>query len=259
MNKEKMLARIGAAVRRGATHAPGEPPERSSVTAPAPAENVVGLFCAALGASRVGFTRAGCAADLGESLESLLASEAGASVALSDAVLKLLPGFDERLARRGVRVVGPPYGARAARGAGNGDGTSEETNVGDARLAEAHRRALFGCDAGVTTADFAIADTGTLVLVSGGERHRLISLLPTVHVCLLETNRILPDMGRLLERVRGEAGKGGPLPQAMTFISGPSRTADIEQTLTTGVHGPHKLHVLLYEPAAVRACEPARE
>jgi L-lactate dehydrogenase complex protein LldG len=259
MDKEKLLARVGAAVVRGAacgtgaTPATGEPPrlpERpascSDDDAPARAENIVGVFCAELESSRVGVSRVLCTDDLGDCLESLLPSEAGASVALSDAVLKLLPGFDERLARRGVRVVGPP-GVRDARETGNGDGRAEDASARDARLDDEYRHALFECETGVTTADYAVADTGTLVLISGGERHRLISLLPPVHLCLLAKNRLLPDLGCLLERVREDAHGRAVLPHAMTLISGPSRTADIEQTLTTGVHGPHRLHVLLYE------------
>jgi len=123
---------------------------------------------------------------------------------------------------------------------------------------------LFESVLGVTTADFAIADTGTLVLVSernpqpssdrstptaapGGDQHRLISLVPPVHVCLLDTNRIFPNLAELITHVNGKYYRGDEPPLAMTFITGPSRTADIELTLTMGVHGPRELHVLLYD------------
>ena len=256
MDKEKMLARVRSAVERGgpggegvasATDEPPRAPRRPAsggvYAAPSPAENVA-VFCAELESSGVGLTRAACADELGDGLETLLPSEAGASVAFSDAVIELLPRFDERMARRGVRVVVPPR-LRTTRGAPG-------VNAHDATAADEYRSALFECGVGVSTANYAVADTGTLVLISGGERHRLVSLIAPVHICLLAADRILPDMGRLLERVLEECYSEASPPHATTFISGPSRTADIEQTLTTGVHGPHKLHVLLYEPAAAR-------
>jgi L-lactate dehydrogenase complex protein LldG len=119
-----------------------------------------------------------------------------------------------------------------------------------AELAESdavdYRRDLLDADVGVTFADYAVANTGTLALVSGGERHRLASLLPPVHVCLLDPSLILPDLGALLRRVAELRHARGDLPHALTLISGPSRTADIEHTVTTGVHGPRELHVLLW-------------
>lgn len=100
------------------------------------------------------------------------------------------------------------------------------------------------CDAtlGITTADYALADTGTLVLVSGGEQHRLISLLPPVHVCFLDPSRIFASLAELLAHLQVGYER---LPQAVTFITGPSRSADIELTITMGVHGPRALHVVL--------------
>jgi L-lactate dehydrogenase complex protein LldG len=255
MSKDELLARVRAAVALGARgagpaagdppHVPGYTPTHPDPAAAVPSEELVGLFCAELENSGVGFSRAGSADEITDLLEGLLPSGAGVSVALSDAVSELLPGFVERLLGRGVRVVTPPR----ARAAGGGERPAAGGDGGDGREEE-YRRALFECEAGVTTADYGVAETGTLALVSGGERHRLISLLPPVHVCLLGTDRLLPVMGRLLERAR-VGGPGGPaLPHALTLISGPSRTADIEQTLTTGVHGPHRLHVLLHPPRA---------
>lgn len=261
MSREEMLARVRAAVALGARGAdaaaghppyvPGHTPTHSDAVAPVPTEELVGLFRAELENSGVGFSRAGSADEIADLLEGLLPSGAGVSVALSDAVAELLPGFEEHLLRHGVRVVTPPRaratdgGERSAARAGDGD----DGRDGEYRDDE-YRRALFECEAGVTTADYGVAETGTLALVSGGERHRLISLLPPVHVCLLGTDRLLPVLGSLLERVRAGGPEGTALPHALTLISGPSRTADIEQTLTTGVHGPHRLHVLLHPPRA---------
>src|SRR5438067_610776 len=100
---------------------------------------------------------------------------------------------------------------------------------------------LFACDAGVTTAQWGIAETGTLVLESARERSRLLSLVPPIHVALLSTRCICESLGDALARVRQGAS------HAITFITGPSRTSDIELTLVVGVHGPQTVHVLLLE------------
>jgi L-lactate utilization protein LutC len=103
------------------------------------------------------------------------------------------------------------------------------------------RADLFACDVGVTTAQWGIAETGTLVLESARERSRLLSLVPPIHVALLSSRCICESLGEALTRVR-QAGS-----HAITFITGPSRTSDIELTLVVGVHGPQTVHVLLLE------------
>src|SRR2546428_3242624 len=102
---------------------------------------------------------------------------------------------------------------------------------------------LFGYDVGVTTAQAAIAETGTLVLESESERHRLVSLLPPVHIAIIKAEDICLTLGDALRYVRrrGESG----MSRAITFVTGPSRTADIELTLTIGVHGPKELYVIV--------------
>lgn len=101
---------------------------------------------------------------------------------------------------------------------------------------------LFGCDAGVTAAQYGIAETGTLVLVSEAERHRNISLVPPVHIAVLRAREIRSTLGEALRDVH-EAPRG--LSRTVTFVTGPSRTADIELTLALGVHGPQELHVII--------------
>ena len=94
---------------------------------------------------------------------------------------------------------------------------------------------------GVTGADAALADTGALVLVAGPGRGRLCSMLPPVHVALVPLERLVRDLGAFLE------SRPGLLDEAsnVAVIAGPSRTADIEMTLTHGVHGPRHVHVVL--------------
>jgi len=103
------------------------------------------------------------------------------------------------------------------------------------------RAACAGAHVGITSADYALADTGTLVLFSSPEESRLISLLPPVHLALVPRERILTSLDELLALV--------PLPaersSSMVLITGPSRTADIEQFLVRGVHGPGEIHVIL--------------
>ena len=112
-------------------------------------------------------------------------------------------------------------------------------------LENASAKELFDCDAGVTSAQWAIAETGTLVLESDEERHRLASLVPPVHIAILEAAQIRQTLGEILQAL-GEKGRDR-LSRTVTFITGPSRTSDIELTLAIGVHGPRELHVIILE------------
>lgn len=100
---------------------------------------------------------------------------------------------------------------------------------------------LFDADLGVTGAQMAIAETGTLVLESDRERHRLTSLVPPVHVCILEARDIRQTLGEVLEILQSD------LSRTITFVTGASRTSDIELTLAVGVHGPGELHVIVID------------
>ena len=100
---------------------------------------------------------------------------------------------------------------------------------------------LAGAQMGLTGAQAGLADTGSLVLVNGPGRSRLASLLPPVHVALLAVGDLYPTMAHFL------AGRPGLVQEGsnVVVVTGPSRTADIELTLTIGVHGPRHLHVIL--------------
>ena len=100
---------------------------------------------------------------------------------------------------------------------------------------------IFSYDVGISTVQAAIAETGTLVLVSADERHRLVSLVPPVHIAIVDASRICETLAEALTLLRN----GRELSRAVTFITGPSRTADIELTLTVGVHGPQELYVIV--------------
>lgn len=99
---------------------------------------------------------------------------------------------------------------------------------------------------GVTGCYCAIAETGTLMLLSGVDTPSSISLLPETHVAVVAGSRIVAGMEEAWNLARTELGT---LPRAVNFISGPSRTGDIEQTIVLGAHGPYRVHVIMVPDA----------
>ena len=97
---------------------------------------------------------------------------------------------------------------------------------------------------GITGIHCAIAETGTMLLLSGVQTPASTSLLPETHIAIVPTARIVKGMEDALALVRRERGE---LPRATNFVSGPSRTADIEQTLVLGAHGPYRVHIVLVQ------------
>ncbi len=95
---------------------------------------------------------------------------------------------------------------------------------------------------GITGAFCAIAETGTLMTVTGPGTPATVSLLPETHIAIVPASRIVRGMEEAWQLVRDELGQP---PRAVSFISGPSRTADIEQTVTLGAHGPYRVHIVL--------------
>lgn len=95
---------------------------------------------------------------------------------------------------------------------------------------------------GLTGCFCAIAETGTLFMLSSPEHPKLNALLPETHVCIVPKARIVRTMEEAFALMRKEIGEP---PRAMFFASGPSRTADIEQTIVIGAHGPYRVHVIL--------------
>jgi L-lactate dehydrogenase complex protein LldG len=110
-------------------------------------------------------------------------------------------------------------------------------------------RPALGSDmVGITGAFCAIAETGTLMTLSGPRTPATTSLLPETHIAVVRTGRIVRGMEDAWAMLRTEMGL---LPRAVNFISGPSRTADIEQTMVLGAHGPYRVHIVLVgDPAA---------
>jgi L-lactate dehydrogenase complex protein LldG len=91
------------------------------------------------------------------------------------------------------------------------------------------------CDLGITEADFLLPETGTLVLRSSAEKPRAVSLAPRVHLAIVRPEMLRADMQQVFAEAKDH--------HYLVFITGPSRTADIELTVTLGVHGPKNLYV----------------
>ncbi len=112
------------------------------------------------------------------------------------------------------------------------------------RPIEDFKRTLFDeIDAGLTFADGALADTGTLFHADPRGTPRTLSLVPPIHICVLDVNRILPSLAAAV----ASEGWQAAMPTNLVFITGPSKTADIQQVLAYGAHGPKELVVLLVD------------
>jgi L-lactate dehydrogenase complex protein LldG len=95
---------------------------------------------------------------------------------------------------------------------------------------------------GITGTFCAVAETGTLVITSGASTPTASMLLPDTHVAVLRPERIVACMEEAFALIRAEHGA---LPRAVNFVSGPSRTGDIEQTIVVGAHGPFRVHIVV--------------
>lgn len=113
----------------------------------------------------------------------------------------------------------------------------------DAPVEDFKDQLVSGIDACVTTTRGAIAETGSLVVVPDMDEPRLSSLLPPIHVALLNACDIADNLAQIMEA----QGWAAAMPTNLLLISGPSKTADIEQTLAYGVHGPKELIVLVLQ------------
>jgi L-lactate utilization protein LutC len=110
----------------------------------------------------------------------------------------------------------------------------------------ARRDRLFAADLGIAAPDWAIAETGSLVYAAEAGQMRSTSLLPPVHLAVVERSRVLSDLLELPGTLDARS-VAGVLPRNVAIVTGPSKTGDIELRLTTGVHGPGELHVLILD------------
>ena len=110
------------------------------------------------------------------------------------------------------------------------------------------REEMARADLGITGVDYAIAETGTCVLVPRRGVSRAVSLLPPLHMAIVEAHQVYESLDDLfaLRRLAFIQGRGD-MGSYLSLISGPSRTGDIEQTIVTGVHGPVEVHMVILE------------
>ena len=104
---------------------------------------------------------------------------------------------------------------------------------------------LPGCDASITGCEYLIARTGTIVLSAAQQSGRTVSVYAPIHICIAYTNQLVYDIKDGLQLIKEKYA--GNMPSLITFATGPSRTADIEKTLVTGVHGPKEVYCFLVE------------
>jgi L-lactate dehydrogenase complex protein LldG len=104
---------------------------------------------------------------------------------------------------------------------------------------------LPGCDASITGCEYLVARTGSIVLSAAQQSGRTVSVYAPIHVCIAYTNQLVPDVKDALQLMKEKYA--GNMPSLISFATGPSRTADIEKTLVTGVHGPKEVYCFLVE------------
>jgi L-lactate dehydrogenase complex protein LldG len=110
----------------------------------------------------------------------------------------------------------------------------------------------------VTPAFAAVAETGTLLMISGPDTPTTLNFLPDTHVVILRADQIVASYEDAWDRLRAVRTLPQDLPRAVNFITGPSRTGDIEQQIVRGMHGPRRLHIILVETrSAVGDGEPS--
>jgi L-lactate dehydrogenase complex protein LldG len=162
-------------------------------------------------------------------LESLCRRYSVTCVALSDNSILERFGIRDYLIGSGRTFI-PPLGEWA----------KAKLNRGEPAGLDEFKHELLTADLGLCGVGYAIAATGTLVCVAEEEQNRMASLIPPVCVALVTPEQIVADPGEAVRRL-----SSSKISRAITFITGPSRTADIELTLTIGVHGPKHIHAII--------------
>ena len=104
---------------------------------------------------------------------------------------------------------------------------------------------LASCDTAITTCEWLVARTGSIVMSAAQESGRTVSVYAPVHICIAHTSQLVYDVKDALLKAREKYS--GNLPSLITFATGPSRTADIEKTLVVGIHGPKEVYVFLVD------------
>jgi L-lactate dehydrogenase complex protein LldG len=154
-------------------------------------------------------------------------------------------GLDEALGSQGIQVVpwiaADAIASEGTAGERSGDSSDESLWSGRAKLLRETER----CNAGIVWPDFAIANTGTLLLKAAADRGRSVSLLPDMLFAIFYADQLVSRMGEALASVSEEQQLHGTIATSINMITGPSRSADIENDLTIGIHGPGKVYAAI--------------
>jgi L-lactate utilization protein LutC len=220
-DREAFLQRVRRAVAEGNRAGQAPPhPARGSVGYQGAGPDAVARFCAewtaAGGQAHVVADAEAAAARVAQ----LTREKAARRVLLSGGPVVDRLGLPQRLRDLGIEVTTP-----------------------DALTPEGWREPAFAADLGVSGVAHLIAETGSVVLAAGPGWPRSVSLLPPVHIAVADRSQILPDLFDLFDP--HHAGDPPRPPSALTLVTGPSKTGDIELRLVTGVHGPGEVHVIL--------------
>jgi L-lactate utilization protein LutB len=152
------------------------------------------------------------------------------------------PLIVQSLSKAGIRVVECSLSDQTSRLRERTEGASASHDVYKESVLYL-RNKIKGCKVALTGAKLAISNTGSVLIVENSGCGRFLITLPGVHIVIIESNKIVHDLIDAFRVLRQEYG--GRLPGYVVCITGPSRTADIEQVLTVGAHGPRELHVIV--------------
>ena len=239
--REDMLRAVRNALKKKGQMA--EPPMAHSLPPlndlmpPIPAEKLFGQFETELIALGCKSYRASELTELWGILRTILEGLEARSVVVSRNPLLFQLNLPETLRQWGTSVAEWPGSAATA---------SSQTEI------QTFRADCFRADAGITGADFALAETGSFILTSFTEGSQLASLAPPVHIVLYRRSQIRASLDEILPNLPVSTDPSRPSPaRSVVFVTGTSRTADIEQVLVRGVHGPREVHAILVEESCL--------
>jgi L-lactate dehydrogenase complex protein LldG len=149
-------------------------------------------------------------------------------------------GVDAPLAAEGITVTNMTASISQS------DERSREDAIRASEASGDLRSAALSAGLGLTGSDYAVAETGSVVLAAGQGVSRIVALVPPVHVAVVERGSVVPGLDELFTLLRRDYGEHD-WASYVNIISGPSRSADIEYTLVTGVHGPGEVHLVLLD------------
>jgi L-lactate dehydrogenase complex protein LldG len=238
--REQMMARIRTALGRSPEDTPGSPlinpselPELGQVMARIEAGELIAAFMAEFERVSTKVWRAKSLTDLDAILSGLVQEKSAGSAVVTRNPLLAKLSLVERLQSLGVAVQSWPDKAERV-------------------VRQAYRELCFTAAIGFTGVDFALAETGSLVTSSMTEGAQLSSLAPPVHVAILRESQVVASLEEVLAGIAVWRDPQSPSAgRSVVFITGTSRTADIEQIVIRGVHGPQEVHAILIEDACL--------